>query len=426
MTRQLTRCALGAGALLAAALVGCAWGGDPEAPTPPEAVLDIWVEFAGPVDDMAYYYVAFNAAPGWTSEYPVPVASGPYWGNGWGTGAMTHFLEYRLGRYDLYEAQYIPVLREAGGGITAVGGAPTAKRAGQFTLTVRAADQFAHGAVTVSGEGMIESVRNVSGQNAGTLTINTDEAGDVVAGSVAFTPAANGGRPLNSAEQARLAALNVGGAPLLPDSLAVLGFELTLAAPRAGSQSLVSAVTWAWVDVRFVPIVGAARSYSAALLANSSNPSTVPPIPGAVITTGDLVPGGKAEIDVEVSQSATPLGPPFESTAPSGGRYLRAAIDLRDFGTNVASISFNIISTTELIFDPSVTDPDLNTYDGLGPFGNDAVTISATEFRSYSNAYVSTDRREGPEDVTLRGRASPERRASVDITNWWASIRRLR
>ena len=339
---------------------------------------------------------------------------------------MTHFLEYRMGRYDLYEAQFMPVLRDAGGGITAVSGAPTSKRAGQYTLTVHGADNFSHGAVTLSGEGMIESVRNASGQNAGTLTVQTDAAGNVVAGSVAFAPAADGGRPLNAAEQAQVGALNAGGAPLQPDSLGALGLELTLSALRAGSQSVTVAMTWAWVDVRFVPVVGAARSLSAALLANSSSPSTVPPIPGAVMTTGDLVPGGKAEIDVEVSQTATPLGPPFEVTPPSGGKSLRAVIDLRDFGPNVDSISFNIIATTELIFDPSVTDPDLNCYDGLGTLGNDAVTISAREFRSYSNAYVTADRREGPDDVTLRGRASPERRASVDIINWWASIRRLR
>lgn len=426
MIRQLIRCAMGAGALAAVTLVGCAWGGDPDAPAPPELVLDIWVEFAGPVDDMSYYYIAFNAARGWTSEYPVPVAAGPYWGNGWGTGAMTHFLEYRMGRYELYEAEYVPVLREPGGGITAVGGEPTARRAGQYTLTMRGADQLNFGQVTVSGEGMVESARNLSGQNAGTVTIQTDAAGNVVAGSVAFTPAENGGRPPTSGEQAQLDALNAGAVPLQPDSLSAFGLELTLSAPREGSQSLRIAASWSWVDVRFVPVVGAARTSTGALFANSTTPTQYPPIPGVVITTRDLVPGGRAEIDAEVSQTATPLGPPFEFTPPAGGNSLRAVIDMRDFGPDVDSIAFNIITTTELIFDPSVTDPDQNTYDGLGPLGNDAVTISAREIRTYSNAYVSTDRREGPDDVTLRGRASAERRASVDIINWWASVRRLR
>jgi hypothetical protein len=49
-------------------------------------------------------------------------------------------------------------------------------------------------------------------------------------------------------------------------------------------------------------------------------------------------------------------------------------IDLSRLGQNVRNLSVNFIATTELIFDPTVVNPNEHTYDALGRLGNDYVT----------------------------------------------------
>lgn len=383
--------------------------------------MDIWVQFAGPVDDSAYYYIALNKNPNYANLFPIPIATGPFWGNGWGTGSMSHFLEYHLGRYDLFSASLVPVLRIAGGGITAISGTPTGVDAGRHTLRIGA---LTPGAASVTGAGMITAATNLSGQNAGALALQTDASGAVVAGSVSFTPAADGGRSPNGAEQALLNRLNAGGVSLQAGTLADFGLSLTLGAAVAGAQTITIAPATATVQVNFVPASpGAAVNATATLRANSSTATATPPIPGAIITTGDLLPGGEARIDTEFSQSPTLIGPPFAYSLPAGGNLLRATIDLGDLGTGLRNLAFNIIATTDLNFDPMITDPALHCYDALGPVGNDAFSFSTSEFRTFSNddSFV----KEGPSDTTLQGNVTPQQRQAVDIVDWSITLRRL-
>ncbi|MCK4325083.1 MAG: hypothetical protein KAW89_11165, partial [Armatimonadetes bacterium] len=67
---------------VASVLGGCARGSGPG--VIPEIVIEIVWEMAGAVDDASYYYVAFDADDDEGADFPVPVAAGPYWGNGWG------------------------------------------------------------------------------------------------------------------------------------------------------------------------------------------------------------------------------------------------------------------------------------------------------------------------------------------------------
>lgn len=408
-------------ALLATTLIvgGCARGGESQTGT--QAVMDIWVQFAGPIDDSAYYYIAFNKNPNYANLFPIPIATGPFWGNGWGTGSMSHFLEYHLGAYDFFQAVLQPVLRIAGGGITAASGTPSGTDAGRYTLRI---GTVTPGDASVSGTGMITAATNLSGQNAGVLSLQTDASGNVVAGSAAFTPAPDGGRVPNGAEQAALNRLNAGAMRLQADSLADFGLSLVLGPPAAGTQSITIGAASATVQVNFVPASPAAAvNTTGTLRANSSTPTATPPIPGAILTTTDLIPGGEARVDTEFSQAPTLIGPPYAFTLPAGGNSLRATIDLAAFGLGLRNLAFNIIATTDLIFDPTVTDPALHCYDALGPVGNDAVSFSTNEFRTITNddSFV----REGPNDTTLQGNVTPAQRQAVDIVNWSITLRRL-
>jgi len=422
----MSRWALWAAGLAAAIAVvtaaGCARGGEEAGPVVPQAVLDLWVRFAGPVDESAYYFVALDRDGDFGEDFPVPIAAGPFWANGWGTGSISHFMEYHLDSYQTYQANLIPVLREAEGGVAAVGGVPQGNDAGQYTLTI---GPVLPGSVIVSGAGMVQAATNVSGQNAGALALETDAEGKPVPGSVSFTPAADGGRMPNGAEQAQINALNAGAVTLSTDSLSAFGLQMTLGLPTAATQTLQIGPAEANVQTQFVPAFsGASRTWQATLRANSSTPSATPPIPGTTITTTTLVTGAEPTIDVEVSQTPLLIGPPFSFVPPVGATVLQAQIDLADLGPNLDNISLNIITTTELIFDPTIADPDRHCYDGLGPLGNDAITLPAGEFRTYSNA--TTFIREDPDDVTLQGPVTEQQRDAVDIVDWRVSVTRLR
>ena len=82
-------------ALAVLPLTGCARGG-PEGggPTVPQWIVRFIVDFAGPIDDTSYYYIAIDADGDFGVDGPLPVAAGPFWGNGWGTGSITHFMEW--------------------------------------------------------------------------------------------------------------------------------------------------------------------------------------------------------------------------------------------------------------------------------------------------------------------------------------------
>ncbi|HQK92131.1 MAG TPA: flagellar hook-associated protein FlgL [Armatimonadota bacterium] len=78
---------------------------------------------------------------------------------------------------------------------------------------------------------------------AGRITFDTDAAGLVVAGTVAWTADPRWGAALTTGQQAQLTALNAGGMALQPDSLSAFGLSLTVngAPSTAGTTEIVLA-----------------------------------------------------------------------------------------------------------------------------------------------------------------------------------------
>ncbi len=412
--------AVAAAAILAVVLAGCARGGEGQEPVVPHQVIDIVVRYARPINDAFYYFIAIDGDND-PNDGPVPVASGPYWGNGWGTGSMTHYVEYHQGQYQLFRVVLDPELTRAGGGIVDVSGTPDITDAGVAVVDIRAIN---FGRPTVSGSGMVTGVVNDSCQNAGTLTLATDASGRTVAGSVRFTPAADGGRALTADEQAAIDALNAGGVALAADSLAALGLTLQLSAPAAGQQTITIPPAIADVRVTFTTSSPPQqqRSWDATLRANSRTPTDNPPFDGMVIVTGDLVAGQSAEIRLVPARGGQLIGPPYDYALPNGSDTLRVTLDLSKVAPGCDWITLNFISTTELLFDPQATDAD-NVYDANGVTGNTYVNIRLGEFGTYRNG----DRweKEGADDPTLEGPASEADKASVDLVDWQVTVRRL-
>jgi len=407
--------------LLIFPLAGCARGGPGAGPGVPQWVVQFVVDFAGPIDDTSFYFIAIDADNDFGVDGPLPVAAGPYWGNGWGTGSITHFISYNQGRYDVYLMNRQVELERAGGGVVAVSGSPEETDTGQYDLTVGA---VALGAAAVAGTGPITDVSNDSDQNAGVFSVETDAQGRTVAGAVSFGPAPDGGRTPNSAEQSALEALNAGGVLLAADSLAAFGLSLSVGPPATGVQTIDVAPAVADVDVSFRSSASGERTTSTGTLTgNSSTPTASPPIPGVTIRTEALIAGETARIRSETAPTASPIGPPYEGEPPFGGSTLDVTIDLQTLGQGIDNLSINIISTTDLIFDPIVTDPDLHVYDALGVQGNDYVTFSTRQTRTISNGGLFAPEAGG--DPTLRGLATTAERDAVDIIDWTIVVERL-
>ena len=418
-TPRLILCSLAL--MVVIGLSGCAFGGAGNA-AGPAVVIDFYVRMAGTVNDAFYYFIPIDADGDFGADGPVPVAAGPAWENGWGTGSITHYIEYHQGQYNVFRTNLLVRLTIPGGGITAISGTPTGSAVGESTLTVQT---ITLGAVTVGGAGMVASAANTGLQAAGTLALDTTVAGNIVANSVVFTPAASGGRALTPAEQALITALNAGGVPLQTTSLSGLGLTLTLNAAQAGSQTLTIAPTTATIQNEFVPAGGSPNATTTGTLqANTVNAGAGLPIPGTTITVGDFVAGGSAEVALDLSPTATSLGPPYDYTLPNGTAVLRATVDLATLGTNIPDLSVNVITTTQLIFDETVTDPNQHTYDGLGWLGNRYVTFRTDQFQTIDNSSGLFEQ-EGANDDTLIGPATAAEQSQVDIIDWSITIRRV-
>ncbi|MEN6643544.1 MAG: hypothetical protein ABFE08_13950 [Armatimonadia bacterium] len=422
--RSVTKALLLISALAALVLTGCARGGE-AGTTGPEVVIDLYARYAGPINDAFYYFMPIDTDGDFGQDGPVPVAAGPHWENGWGTGSFSHYVEYHQGQYNIYRTAFVPSLESTGGGIIAVSGNATGSTVGTSVLTVQAIN---YGAVTVSGTATIASVSNESLQAAGTLALATNAAGEVTAGSVVWTPATSGGRALNTAERAAVTALNAGGVALTASSLEPLGLNLTLGTPVPGSQTLTVAPTTATIRNVFTPgenVPGATTTTTGTLQANTANAGTNTALPGATVTVTDFVAGGAATVRLDISPAGILVGPPFDYTLPGGGNSLRVTIDLATLGSNIPDLSINFISTNELIFAPEITDPNDHTYDALGRLGNRYVTFRTTQFQTINNSSGLFEQ-EGANDSTLEGPTTPQQRNSVDLMDWSITIRRLR
>jgi len=126
----------------------------------------------------------------------------------------------------------------------------------------------------------------------------------------------------------------------------------------------------------------------------------------------------------KMSKSSGNVIDPLDVIDRYGADALRFTLDLEQLGPGLANLSINFISTTELIFDPTVVNADQNVYDGLGAFGNDYFTIQTNQFQTIRNADSFVV--EGAGDPTLVGPATEEERQSVDIVDWEVTLRRLR
>lgn len=409
--------------MLIAALpfAGCARSGGTGGQNIPNLLVRFLLRYAGPVNDTAHYYIAIDADDDYGVDGPLPVAAGPFWGNAWGTGSMTHFVRYTQGSYNVFIARRQIQFDAPGGGIVDAVGSPDETDTGDYVLTVGAVTL---GAATVSGTGPVTAVASNSGQNAGTFQFDTDAAGDTVAGSVSFASAANGGRPVTAAEQADLDALNAGGVTVAPNSLDAFGLTLTIGAPAAGTQQIDVAPTVADVTADFSPTGGGgARQTLGTVTANSNTPTATPPVPGVAIETETLVAGGVALLRSLTSPDLALLGFPYEADEPFGTSTLDVTLDIGTLAANVDHLTVNFISTDELIFDPILTDPDLNVYDGLGVQGNDYVTFSTRQSQTIRNAQSFTPEAGG--DPTLRGNVTQAERDAVDLIDWTIIVRVL-
>ncbi|HEY3396851.1 MAG TPA: hypothetical protein VGM19_04245 [Armatimonadota bacterium] len=318
-----------AGALLVCLLAGCANQGSLGGLTQPTALLSASFTMAGPIDENAYYFMALDTLDNHGASFPVPVAAGPFWGNGWGTGTITHYVQYHLGQYNLYKTQMNAVLGGHTGGWQSLTGAAAGAEAGVYTLTVT---------------------------------------------SVA------------------------------PGSPPVATVAVTFKAASTGQST----------------------NYNATVFANSSTSTTTPPVPGLTFTTGALAVGDTATVSVQLSPTGILLAPRlFNYTLPAGGNTLSFSFDLGALGADLTNVSFNFITTTQLLFDPSITDPRRHCYDGLGPLGNDAIrTFDPRQFPTLNNATAFVH--EGAGDSTLQGTTTQAQRNSVDIVDWSVYIQRLR
>jgi hypothetical protein len=381
-------------------------------------LLDFTIRFAGHVDDGSYYFIALDADGDFGADGPVPVAAGPYWENGWGTGSFTHYVEYHQGRYELYRPRRQLILRHAGGGIVDASGAPLASDTGLHTIRVT---QISLGATSVSGAGMVTGVNNLSDQNGSFFDLETDATGKIV--SIAFRRNQLAGRSLTPAEQATLNALT--GTALTADSLAPFGLHLVLGAPAAATQTLRIEPANGLAEDKFRATgSGAVTTTVISLQANATLAGIFSPLPGGIIVTRELVVNDEAILAAQMSTDVALLGPVYASTPPAGGNELQFTLEIAALAaTAPRDLSVNFITTTDLLFDPLITNPDQHCYDGLGVTGDEYATFRLDQDRTIQNSDQLEP--EGSGDFTLAGSVTPDQKAAVDIIDWTVRVRNV-
>ncbi len=418
------------GTLVAIALViigaGCAQtpsGASGPGHDVPSALIDFTIRFAAAVNDSLYYFVALDTDGDFGEDGPVPVAAGPFWENGWGTGSFSHYVEYHQGRYELYRVGRTVSLRQAGGGIVGAEGEPFSVDSGIHEVKV---EEITLGQAVIIGEGMIVGVTNNGQQSGGVFDIETDAAGDIVPGGISFRQNALGGRALTAAEQAIVDSLGVGGVPLATDTLSFFGISLTLDPPKAAMQTLRLDPAVGRVTDRFTSTANDRVTQFGGRL-NAFATSNLPggPIPGATLITEELKTGETAIIAAETTDTPELLGPVYTSKPPAGGNELNFTLDLNDVGgAAVDDLSVNIITTVAPVFDPNIDDPDEHTYDALGLTGEEYFTFRTDQNLTFDNNESLMP--EGSDDPTLEGPADPADRAALDIVYWRVRVRKLR
>ncbi len=367
-----------------------------------ELIFDITV--AENYSNNCYYFVAIDA-DGDPLTGPLPVVSGPYWGNGWGTGSFGFYAEQLGGFMTVYDTQTLVDIETDADWLLSISGNPDRQASGFYLLDIQ---NINFGAVTVtSPDGLIVSATNSSLQSAGTLAFTTDAAGNIVAGTVSFTPAALGGRPLTGAEQAVVTAANAGG-PLASGTFSGLGITLTLGAgPFAGgAQSLVIAPTTGDVRVRLqFPSLAYTQETAGTVYSNSSTATATPPMPGVTLTTGDLATGQTATLRAQYAPQGQNPRQPLDFTSPIGSNHLRFSLQLSDLAPLAERVEVNLIFTDVTPLDPGFVGQ--RYFDALGPNGNDFVSLDVTRNYIYYNS-----------DADVPEQAGDCGEAALDIVDW--------
>jgi len=115
-------------------------------------------------------------------------------------------------------------------------------------------------------------------------------------------------------------------------------------------------------------------------------------------------------VNPDQSVTDTPLNQPFSFTLPQGSNQIAFTLDMDNYwAADVDFLDINIITTDELI-----TDSNLNIdkiFDGLGPTGNDYVTIPIKANATFQNNEALI--REFAGDVPI---------PAIDITDWRIEI----
>ena len=83
------------------ALQGCAQFPEDAGQIQARRRMTVSFNVAGRINPLYYYFIAIDTE-GNPSAGPVPVVSSP-WGNGWVTGRVTHFVQYHLGVFTVYQ-----------------------------------------------------------------------------------------------------------------------------------------------------------------------------------------------------------------------------------------------------------------------------------------------------------------------------------
>lgn len=84
---------------------------------PPEAIVQqfnlLIMDFsvAGKINPDYYYYWAIDTA-GRSDSGPLPVIQGPFFGNGWGTGSITHYVEFHHNQFRVFRFRSEPEKNE--------------------------------------------------------------------------------------------------------------------------------------------------------------------------------------------------------------------------------------------------------------------------------------------------------------------------
>lgn len=181
-------------------------------------------------------------------------------------------------------------MRVQGGGITQAYGSPTNNQSGTYRFTVTG--PLTYGALTTTTTGAVTATVAAAHtmQAGGTFSMELDAAGNTVANTVRYIPAANGGTPPTTEQLAQLAALNVGG--VAPD-LTTFGLAVTPGA-GAGTLSVTVQPAAAQVQCEFTPVDGTQTIVTMDTIQAYSVNDLTAALPGGKMITGELRVGGQS------------------------------------------------------------------------------------------------------------------------------------